>query len=91
MLSEHECGIAIPGQGRVGVRACLEKFPDHGRLAVYAGEQQGSGAIAIGGGDVGPGTDEQIGHIQVVGLDRPMQRGGSIHLRRVDIGLPFQK
>ena len=41
--------------------------------------------------DVGAGLEQQIGGFQIVAVDRPVQRRGSIHLRGVDIGLRRQQ
>ena len=87
----HERGVSRFRQRGVGVRAGLDELFNHGRIAIHGGEKQRCGALAVRGRYVGAGADQQLRHFQIVSANSPVERGGAVNLRRIDIGLPLQQ
>ena len=51
----------------------------------------GVSLVAIGGVDVGAGANQQVGRLDVIAIDRPVQRRGAVHLGRVDVGVLLEQ
>ena len=73
------------------IGAGFQKLFDHGRVAVDTRERKRRDAIAVGGLDVGSGANQAVGHIEIVLADGPVEGGGAIGLRRVDVGFLLQQ
>ena len=58
---------------------CEELF-DHGSAAAFAGERQGRGTVVIGDLDIGSGTEQKVGEIQVVAIGGPLEGRGSVRI-----------
>ncbi len=87
----HEGRLAMRQDGHVRVGSGFQQLFDHRRVAVDAGQRQRSGALAVGGGHVCAGLNQQSCRLQVVAVHSPVQRRRTIGLRRIDVRALLQQ
>ena len=86
----HQQRLAIrPALSGVGAR--VQQPVDDRGIAVQRSHGHRRHALAIPGIHGGARANQQIRGLEVVAVDRPMQRGGAIDLRRLHVGLLLQQ
>ncbi len=77
--------------GSVWIGTGFQESVDHRRAAVQSGEKQGRRTVAVGGVDLGACGDQEVCCFQVGPVRGPMQGGGAVGLRLVDVGLSLNQ
>ena len=81
----HQHRFAL-GKRAVRVRAGLEKGLDQSGVAILRRERNRGDAITARGLHVGARGNQHLRHRDVVGADRPMERGHTVGLGRIHVG-----
>ena len=69
----------------------VDQRSDHRGAAVQTCQRQRSDAIVIGGVYVRTGGEQEVGGFQIVPMGGPMERGGSVALGGVDVGVLLEE
>ena len=76
-------GVSPSGPSSLGSAPACNSFSIIGALPCTRSQIQRRGAFAIGQLDIGPGGDQQVGHLEIVAIGGPLNRRRAVGLRGV--------
>ena len=82
----HQHRLAF-GQGRVGIGSGGEQLFDHRGVAVGRREMKRCDAVAVRDLRLRAGLEQRPGHLEIVELGGPMERGRAVGFSGVDVGV----
>ena len=87
---EHHHHLAV-GKALVRIGAGFQQLFDDRRVAIKRCHRERREALPVGGVHLRAGGDEEIGALEVVAIDGPVQRGRAVGLRGVDVGVLLEQ